>query len=201
VTVTGSQMPVASRRFSARAGLRVRTRDPSPCGTQRRLQALMARGWSVPAVASATGMRPLQLARALEHSACITPTLAVEVSEAYDNLWDQSPPLASAADRSLATASAHHAGQSGWAPPLAWDDDEIDRPDGRPAEGSQPSARRTRRSAELAEDAEFVRSAGGYRAASMRAIAARLGVPQARLEKAVSRQRAAEDRDQQLELG
>lgn len=201
MTVTGPRMPVAGRKALGRAGPRVRNSDPTPCGTQRRLQALMARGWSVPTVASATGMRPLQLARALENNACITPTLAAEVSEAYDKLWDRPPLLVSDADRSLAAASARLAQQSGWAPPLAWDDDQIDRPDGRPAKGWQPPARRTRRSAELAEDAQFVRSAGGYREASMRAIADRLGVRQARLEKAVSRQRAAEDRGQQFELG
>ena len=156
----------------------------------------------MPTVASATGMRPLQLARALENSACITPTLAAEVSEAYDKLWDQPPPLVSEADRS--TRRCLCAAWPGRAAGLRrWPGTTIrltGRTVARP-KGWQPPARRTRRSAELAEDAEFVRSAGGYREASMRAIADRLGVRQARLEKAVSRQRAAEDRGQQFELG
>jgi hypothetical protein len=161
----------------------------------------MARGWSIPAVAAVTGMRPLQLGRALENGECITPTLAAAVSDTYDKLWDQPPRLVSEADRNLGTASAELARQNGWAPPLAWDDDQIDSPDGRPAESWQPSARTIRRSAELAEDAAFVRSTGGYNEATMRVIADRLGVRQAQLEKAVSRQRSAERREQQLELG
>ncbi len=195
------RVPVARGHSFDRSGPRIRRGVPTPCGTQRRLQALMARGWSIPAIVWATGMRPLQLDRALENGGSITPKLAAAVSTAYDRLWDQPPPFVMEDGRELAGASARVTRQRGWAPPLAWDDDQIDKPDGRPAEGWRPGARKTRRSAELAEDAEFVRSAGGYREASLRAIADRLGVSHDQLEKAVSRQRAAEADRHQLELG
>jgi hypothetical protein len=193
--------PYAGRGAAGRARSRAHLSGATPSGTQRRLQALMACGWSVPAIARATGMRPLQLARALGNGDSITPKLATAVREAYDKLWDRSPVFANEADRGLGAASAHLAHKSGWAPPQAWDDDQIDKPDGRPAEGWQPSARTTRRAAELIEDAQFVRTIGGYREGNMRVIADRLGVRQAQLEKAASRQRAAEQREHQLELG
>ena len=179
----------------------IRRGAPTPCGTQRRLQALMTQGWSVPAIAQATGMRSPQLARALEYSGSITPTLAAAVIKAYDQLWDQPPPVVNEQAQERAAASAELARHHGWAPPLAWDDDQIDREDGRPAEGWQPSLRTTRRSKELAEDAQFVRSAGGYREATVRVLAIRLGVNQKQLEKALSRQRAAAAGGRQLELG
>ena len=57
------------------------------------------------------------------------------------------------------------------------------------------------RSADLAEDAEFVRSAGGYEEASLGLIAGRLGISRARLEKALSRQRSAEANEHEREAG
>lgn len=201
MTAVGGREPHAGRGTGGRTRSRAHLSGATPSGTQRRLQALMARGWSVPAIAGATGMRPLQLARALGKGDSVTPKLASAVSEAYDKLWDRSPVFVNEDDRDLGAAAAHLAHKSGWAPPQAWDDDQIDKPEGRPAEGWQPSTRSTRRTAELVEDAQFVRSAGGYREASMRVIANRLGVRQAQLEKAVSRQRAADQRGHQLELG
>ena len=86
-------------------------------------------------------------------------------------------------------AHQEHAQRHGWAPPLAWDDDEIDLDDARPADGWQRAGRHTTRAAELVEDAEFVREVGGYRLAGNGAVAMRLGVPRARLEKALERAR------------
>jgi hypothetical protein len=175
--------------------------DPTPAGTQRRLQALMSRSWSLHAIASAEGLRAPQLARALENPRTITPKLAAEVSRAYDRLWSADPPRATQEQRALADAAAEVARLRGWAPPLAWDDEQIDKPDAQPVPDWRRSNRVTLRSADLAEDADFVRRVGGYSAANVGTVAARLGVSRARLEKAISRQRSTGDRGHDLEPG
>jgi hypothetical protein len=168
-------------------------------GTHRRLHALMNRSWSLPAIARATALRALQLARVIENPATITPRLAVEVSAAYDQLWDAAPPLATQADRDLADAAGVRARECGWARPVAWDDELIDQPDARPANGWQRPLRSTLRSAELAEGVAFIRSDVGYQHASLRTVAMWLGVSEARLEKALSRHRYVETRDRHRE--
>jgi hypothetical protein len=174
---------------------------PTPHGTQRRLQALVARWWSPQAISQATGMRAPQLARALESRQCITPALAAAVRDAYDQLWDQCPPMSTNEQRDLAQAAGELGRLRGWAPPLAWDDDQIDRPDARPVDGWRPSARGTHRSADIVEDAEFVRAEGGCRDASLNVIAVRLGVNEEQLRKALSRHRSADPGGSQLEPG
>jgi hypothetical protein len=161
----------------------------------------MSRSWSLQAVARSGGLRAPQLARALENAATITPKLAAQVGAAYDLLWDVEPPRSTQAERDLADAAGDAAHLRGWPPPLAWDDEKIDNPDAKPAGRWRPSSRLTMRSSDLAEDADFVRGAGGYRQASVGVVAARLGVSQARLEKALSRQRHSESREAEPEVG
>jgi hypothetical protein len=192
---------VRTKKSLSRVGDRSPSSRPTAAGTQRRLQALMARGWSLQAIARAEGLRAPQLARALEDPALITPKLAADVSAAYDRLWNVEPPQQTEAERDLADAAAEAARIRGWAPPLAWDDDQIDQPGAEPEPGWERSSRTTMRSADLAADAEFVRSAGGYERASFVVIAGRLGVGRARLEKALSRQRSTEASEHQREAG
>ncbi len=74
---------------------------------------------------------------------------------------------------------------------MAWDDESIDDPDGRPADGWKPSGARNQRSADLAEDAGFVREHGGYKRATNAQVAMRLGVTPSQLEAACARVRAS----------
>jgi hypothetical protein len=171
------------------------TREPSmptPAGTQRRLRALMSRGWSPEAIERATGLPALESTRALEDRRGISAAAATRVSAAYDRLWDRQPPQGSDDDRKLAAAAAARARQRGWAPPLAWDDEDLDRDDAAPAAGWRRTGSTQIRSAALAEDATFVREHGGYRYATNALVAVRLGVSPARLEKAISRVAQAE---------
>jgi hypothetical protein len=46
------------------------------------------------------------------------------IAAAYDLLWDTVPPMLSPDQRAAADATAQHARKVGWAPPLAYDDDE-----------------------------------------------------------------------------
>jgi len=160
---------------------------PTPAGTQRRLRALMCRGWSPEAIERATGIPAAENARALTDHRGIGTEAAANVASAYDQLWDRPPPQATDRDRSLAAAAAARARTGHWAPPLAWDDEDLDRDDGAPAQGWRRTGSTQVRSAALAEDAAYVREHGGYRHATNKQVAMRLGVSPARLEKAISR--------------
>jgi hypothetical protein len=119
----------------------------------------------------------------------VNPALARTVAAAYDQLWDREPPTETTAEREAAEATSARAASRGWAPPLAWDDDQIDRDDGQPAPNWKPNDRTTRRAIDLVEDAEFVRQHDGYERASIGQIAMRLGVNRDCLEQAHIRAR------------
>jgi hypothetical protein len=174
------------------------TSRPSAVGTQRRLRALAARSWSPRAIEQETGIPAWLVKRELDGYDDLVPNLADAVAAAYDRLWDRDPPAITRADREAGAAVAARAAARGWAPPMAWDDDQIDLPDGRPGQGWRPF-RDTYRSADLVEDAEFVREHGGYQDATTTEVAVRLGVRRDRLDQAYHRvrryaARAAADR-------
>jgi hypothetical protein len=162
---------------------------PSDIGTQRRLRALYARSWSPPALQRESGLPFTLTGRALVELDGITPQFARAVRDVYDRLWDQEAPRTTAEEEEAASEAQADAARRGWAPPQAWDDDMIDLPEGRPEEGWKPSRRTTKLAVDLVEDSDFVRQNDGYRLASARQVAMRLGVSQACLEQAYSRAR------------
>ncbi|MEU6235925.1 hypothetical protein [Kitasatospora sp. NPDC047058] len=106
-------------------------------GSRRRLQALHAAGWPLGRIArTAYPDRQASARRVLFNvlhgrTSTVTPRTAARIRAAYDALWDQFPdasgvPWAASAD-ALRLAAANR-----WAPPLAWDDDDIDNPDALP---------------------------------------------------------------------
>jgi len=119
--------------------------QPSAVGTQRRLMALMNRSWAPEAIERVSGIPAAEITSALAARQAVSPGLAARVAGAYDRLWDKQPPRVTRADRELAEAARVHAQRLGWPPPLAYDDDLIDRPggDAQPGwkrSGGQPSA-------------------------------------------------------------
>jgi hypothetical protein len=162
---------------------------PSAEGTQRRLRALAARSWSPQAIQKETRIPAPLISSGLYSRDDITTHLAQTVADAYDQLWNRDPPNAAPEDREAAQTIALRAARSGWAPPLAWDDDQIDLPRARPERGWKPGNRITRRAVDLVEDAEFVRQHGGYQGASINQVAMRLGIKRDRLEQAYIRAR------------
>ncbi|MBC9927218.1 hypothetical protein [Leucobacter sp. cx-169] len=109
-------------------------------GAKRRLQALVARGWSSPLLAARLGMANANL-----HSLMVSPperrirpALHFAVAALYSELWNQNPPAASSAEQSARTRAINSAVKHGWVPPLAWDDIDIDpappEPETGPAE-------------------------------------------------------------------
>lgn len=145
-------------------------------GTRRRLQALMAIGWSGQQLADRMGWTNANLHKLLRDTGNVSTRTAQLVAGIYDRLWDR--PGSSVRARNLAS-------RKGWAPPLAWDDDTIDDPQQAAADW-QRSPRRTRSSEELLEDYAdtFEHHQGDWDIA-----ASRLGVSREALERAVYRAR------------
>lgn len=92
-------------------------------GTRRRLQALAVVGWSADELAPRLGVAPSMILHWRTSTSRMRKPTADAVRALYDDLWDQPGP----SSRAAATARG-----KGWAPPLAWDDDEIDKPDAQP---------------------------------------------------------------------
>ena len=189
-----------SRRVRAQTAAAILAVRPSPgqlapgaltdnTGARRRLQALVTTGWSQARLGRELGMTPANFGSMMRGDQ-VTAATARAVGELYDRLWNQPPPEHDAHARIAASRARNYARARNWAPPLAWDDDQIDLPDGSPAEGWQRPARTTRRGAELAEDAEELFRREGY---TREQAAGRLGVSPAALEAALRRtQRARE---------
>lgn len=99
-------------------------------GSRRRLQALMAVGWSVQAVADASTVSKWTLYRCMREPQVFAGT-AVAVREVYERMWDQAPPESTRFERTVAGRSRARAAAEGWPPPMAWD--RIDDPAAEPS--------------------------------------------------------------------
>lgn len=101
-------------------------------GTRRRIQALVACGWSLTRIATRLGIDTANFHLHTDREG-VTEGTRKAVAALYDELWDQTPPTeGSSAVRRGITMAKRMAATKGWAPPLAWDDDEIDDPDCTP---------------------------------------------------------------------
>jgi hypothetical protein len=163
---------------------------PTPLGVRRRLRALTARSWSPQAIADETRI-PASLISPLlggiRHD--LSPGQRLAIANAYDKIWDRDPPASTREQREACGLARSLAASRGWAPPQAWDDAQIDQPDGRPSPDWKPRKRTTRRAVDVVEDAQFVRDHGGYRDADNTQVAMRLGVTRDQLDQAYCRAR------------
>ena len=152
-------------------------------GTQRRMKALVATGWSQQKIARRLGMTPGNFGDLLHNRAQVTAATARAARALYDDLWNQPPPQSEHRDKIAANRARNYARANGWPPPGAWDDDRIDDPAAAPAEGWR---RRERlRGAEMAAEARELTGFGLTRAQA----AERLGVTARTLEKTLCRHR------------
>jgi len=151
-------------------------------GTRRRLQALVAIGWSQSRLAARLGMLPSNLGTLLAREQ-VTAATARAVEQLYDELWDRPPAEVDQRSRISASRARNYARARGWAPPAAWDDDLMDDPEATPADGWQRPERSVRPAAEVAEDAAELQRQGSSR----EHIAMRLGMSRASLERALIR--------------
>lgn len=138
VTPTGRRPPTARvRKEIAAAIMSVETPTLAPtaviaaAGTHRRLQALVARGWSLNRLAKRLGWTRANLGQLLDRDAVIARTRAA-VAALYEELWDLEPDAPTPALRRGVTRAKRMAQDRGWLPPMAWDDDTIDDPTARP---------------------------------------------------------------------
>lgn len=99
-------------------------------GTRRRLQALVARGWSQSLLASRLGVDRTTLNRLLRSTGrTVRCGTARAVRALYSDLWDQPPPETGHREKIAASRARRYAREENWPPPAGWDDDLIDVPD------------------------------------------------------------------------
>ncbi len=96
-------------------------------GTRRRIQALVANGWSLHKLAAELDMTPGNL-----HSSITRPQVwastARKVRDLYERRWNATPPADTPDERGAITRSINRARAHGWLPPMAWDDEDLDDP-------------------------------------------------------------------------
>ena len=136
-------------------------------GTRRRIQAMVAIGWTLSWLSQEAGHTDRWCHDILAGDHRILRSHADEVRALYGRLWDK-PRTGPYATRAIRQAQ-----RRGWPVPLAWDDDTIDDPTAKPCGVLPPAMTRTR--AERERRIESVRDLLDVGEDPER-IAARLGV-------------------------
>lgn len=106
-------------------------------GTRRRIQALIAIGWSQSKLARRLGYELRNFCYMVHGKRDVTAGTARKVRAVYDELWDQTPPQESRGDKGAYTRSLNYARVHGFVPPMAWDDETIDDPAAVPELGDE----------------------------------------------------------------
>lgn len=155
-------------------------------GTARRLQALVAIGWSAAELGRRLDRLPSNMTALVHGRGQVTVRTRACVAELYDQLSTTVRAGADHRTRQSISRSRAAAARNGWAPPLAWDDDRIEDPAAAPegVEWQLETGRAgTRLVSELAEDVEFLLDGG----LSSDEVSARLGMQVASVETALHR--------------
>jgi hypothetical protein len=95
-------------------------------GTRRRLQALVAAGWSQKKLAERLGMEPGNFGRTIGGPGRVQARTARAVRALYATLATQPPPEATHRDKIAASRARNLANARDWKPAMWWDDDELD---------------------------------------------------------------------------
>ena len=111
-------------------------------GTRRRLQALVAIGWTAPLIGARLDVTQALITR-LYHRPRVNSQTAAAVRALYDELWNVPGP---------SWRSRYRARVAGWPPPLAWDDDTIDDPTAWPHRPRLTTTHRRRARTEINQD-------------------------------------------------
>ncbi|EFQ82732.1 hypothetical protein HMPREF0063_11941 [Aeromicrobium marinum DSM 15272] len=149
-------------------------------GTARRIQALVAIGWSQSKIAAQIGMNRSNFGPLAHGRRDVTAGTAAAVRKIYDELSMTPAPVSLVHERSSVSRSLRFAAVAGWVTPLAWDDDTIDDPAAVPQVGAP--ARR-----DLVEDYDWLVENGESRWSALQI----LGVTQSAIDHARRRQTAA----------
>lgn len=159
-------------------------------GTYRRVQALVACGWSMSKISARLGISRANFTPVAHGTRDVTVKTARDVAALYDELWNTEPPRDGHRDRIAYSRAVNYAAANGWAPPLAWDDDAIDDPCATPDLGETDGliTGRGRPAQHIAEDVEWLLSLDGI--ATTDQIANRLGISRSGIQKALAPDRA-----------
>ena len=149
-------------------------------GSQRRLQALVAVGYSQASLGARLNITPQNFGTTMRTER-ITAATARAIRGLYDQLWNVPPDESTHRARIAASRARNTALRNGWPPPMAWDDDEIDDPHAGPPEGWQ-RPRHLSSADQAAEAAELISWEG-----TVSLAAERMGVRRDALAKAISR--------------
>jgi hypothetical protein len=96
-------------------------------GTRRRIQALVAIGWSQTRIATRLDMLVTNLIT-LSRRDRVTVAKRRAVAKLYDELWNVEPPAGTRWERISVIRAQNLARREGWPRPMDWDDDRIDDP-------------------------------------------------------------------------
>lgn len=143
-------------------------------GTRRRLQALVALGYTREWIAGQIGVESGNLAVITGRRRSITVATARAVLDLYERYWSTPGPNVRARRRAV---------RLGWAPPLAWDDDTIDDPNAQPA-GMEPEPQRGGGTARIVEN---YHDTWDYHLGDLTVAAHRLGITYDSLSQVLSR--------------
>ena len=102
--------------------------DVPSLGTRRRIQALVATGWSQSKIAERLGVTRSNFGKVVHGTAPVHASTRAAVADLYDQLWDQAPPQGNQRDRIAYSRAINYARGRSWVVPLAWDEDTIDDP-------------------------------------------------------------------------
>lgn len=110
-------------------------------GVQRRLHALAVIGWSGQALADRLGVTAEAVTQWHRGKyPLVRRETAEKIGSLYDELWDKRPPASTHGERISVSRTKGWAARSGFAGPLAWDDESIDDPDAEPYQDRYVSA-------------------------------------------------------------
>jgi hypothetical protein len=94
-------------------------------GVQRRIQALMTRGWSMAKIGQMIGVDKKNFG-AMMRAEQVTVRRHYQVAELYERLGEQGPSHDTTPDLIAFRAAKNYAERHGFLPPLAWDDIDAD---------------------------------------------------------------------------
>ncbi|MDF2915950.1 MAG: hypothetical protein K0S70_167 [Microbacterium sp.] len=123
----------ANRRYGILRDLDPNPRKIDSTGTARKLQALIALGWSGPMLGERLGVTRARVGHLARHThPTVTRPIHNQVDALYRELCMTPPPTETKAEHAAYLRALTAARKRGWAPPLAWDniDDPTDRPQG-----------------------------------------------------------------------
>lgn len=144
------------KRVSARNSERILATPPpdrpdpkgkgvDPTGARRRLQALMALGWSGHRIATHAGVSRSTIFNVLADKP-LHASVRDRIITAYQDMQHLLPEARDEGEARAITRTLNRARKAGWAPPAAWDEEDLDNP-----EAPEPTATTDTRRADYEE--------------------------------------------------